>query len=51
MTAATAIPTTLPAHRPPAVEREDALRHAPRAGHHGCGAVAGEGHEGWQCRV
>lgn len=51
MTAATAIPTTLPAHRTPADERAHALLHTARAGHLGCGTAAGEGNEDWQCRV
>ena len=43
MTAATAIPTPLPAHPLPAVDRTHAFRRTSRAGHHGCGAAAG----GW----
>jgi hypothetical protein len=51
MIAATAIPTTVPAHRPLAVEHAHALLRTSRAGHLGCGAAACEGREGWQCRV
>jgi hypothetical protein len=51
MTAATAIPTTLPAHRPLAVEFAHALCRKSRAGRHGSGAAAGEGNEVAACRV
>lgn len=51
MTTATAIPNTLLAHLPAAVERAHALCHASRAGHHGCGAAEGEGNEVAACRV
>lgn len=51
MTAATAFPTTLPAHRLPAVLGAHALLRTSRIGHPGCGAAAGAKSGDMQCRV